>query len=373
MNMNETLLRHSLGGLALLCVFLAPVPRAHGAAPDCTVAAGLACYSTFQPPGSKGTMQFLSSLAGDADAVQPTKALIAIHGYPRDANRTFNAALRATSLADRFGDTLVVVPLFQVPAALASRCHTAGVPPARDGDLVWRCASWMDGAAASNDPATTSFSGLHALLAELRQRWPTLNTITIAGFSSGAQMVQHYIGFAADVQGVRRRYVVSDPGTWLYFDPQRVQLWRNGTPADWSACLAVNGTDIGNCKYVLATPASACAGVNKWRYGVEQMPTGLRRNAEQARLRYSQAEVHYLQGALDNNASRGAFYGILDKSCAANAQGPFRLQRGLAYAAYDRALLSKDERRSVTAIAGCAHDVACVFAAAGAQQALFGE
>lgn len=46
--------------------------------------------------------------------------------------------------------------------------------------------------------------------------------------------------------------------------------------------------------------------------------------------------------------------------------------RGLAYAAYDRAMLSRNPQRTVTIVPGCAHDVACVFPNEAARSALFG-
>jgi hypothetical protein len=68
-----------------------------------------------------------------------------------------------------------------------------------------------------------------------------------------------------------------------------------------------------------------------------------------------------MEGTLDSSSANGAYYGILDKSCAANAQGSFRLQRGILYAFYDRMLLAPDKSRKVTIVPNCAHDVSCVF------------
>ena len=65
------------------------------------------------------------------------------------------------------------------------------------------------------------------------------------------------------------------------------------------------------------------------------------------RQRYAEADIRYLEGALDSSAASGAYYRILDKSCAANAQGPYGLQRGFAYAQYDRTVLAPEQRRKV--------------------------
>jgi hypothetical protein len=142
---------------------------------------------------------------------------------------------------------------------------------------------------------------------------------------------------------VEVRYVVADPGTWLYFDAARPQPLATG-----------------------------CAEANRWKYGTDALPDTLGRSAAQARAQYAAADIAYLEGELDGANGPGTAYKILDKSCAAMAQGPYRLQRGLAYAEYDRSLLAPDQKRQVTVVPGCAHDVACVFPALAARAALFG-
>lgn len=295
-------------------------------------------YLGFEPPGAAGRLNYYAS-AADA----PVAALIALHGHPRDADKTFDATLLAARRANVAGDTLVVAPLFQVGAARADKCRTPGVPAAQPGDLLWTCASWLAGGAAEGD-GPSSFAVLDALVAELVRRWPSLRVVTIAGFSAGAQMVQHYIGFAAPPPaGVALRYAVADPGSWLYFDAERAS----------------------------GVTAATCPAVNRWKYGVEGLPAALAAEGPQARARYAAADIHYLAGELDSGDARGTAYKVLDKSCAANAQGPYRLQRALAYADYDRRRLAPEQQRRVVVVPGCAHDVACVFPSDAARAALF--
>ncbi|WP_394791863.1 hypothetical protein [Rhodoferax sp.] len=309
------------------------------AAEPCAAGTSAACYLGFTPPGQSGQMHYLASPASEP---KPSAALVAVHGHPRDANKTLDAALLAVQRADATARTLVVAPVFQV--ADADKCRTAGVPAEQAGDLLWTCTSWIAGEPARNAAGLTSFAAMDALVQDLLLRWPSLRSITIAGFSAGAQMVQHYIGFAADAPaGVALRYVVADPGSWLYFDA----VWQPETVA-------------------------ACPNIADWKYGIDKLPATLQRSAAEARARYAQADVHYLEGALDSSAAAGTFYKILDKSCAAQAQGPYRLQRGLAYAEYDRSVLAPKLQRQVQVVPGCAHDVACVFPSAEARSALLG-
>lgn len=321
------------------------------AASDCTRAADPTCLRAFEIPGSGGRFSYYASRSPQGHPASardpgPTHALIAVHGHPRDVGKTFEASLRAVRDGDALSQTLVVAPLFQVDAGRAARCSSPGTPAAQPGDLLWTCGSWLRGEGAHNGGRLGAFAAMDALVVELARQWPSLQRITVAGFSAGGQFVQHYIGFAADppTPAVALRYVVADPGTWLYFDPLPVS----------------------------AAEAAACPSLNRWKYGTEDLPPGLGRTAAEARAHYAAADIHYLQGELDSGRGKGTAYGVLDKSCAAQAQGPYRLQRGLAYADYDRRLLAPGKQRQVTVVPGCAHDVACVFPSPAARAALLG-
>ena len=59
----------------------------------------------------------------------------------------------------------------------------------------------------------------------------------------------------------------------------------------------------------------------------ESLPAHLHRTADAARRRYAAADISYGAAADDTGTAPGAYYRILDKSCAAQLQGPYRLQR----------------------------------------------
>jgi hypothetical protein len=363
-------------GVALAAMLLASMPRPAAADDtlDCAVSASNACYFSFTPSGSGGSLHYYASSSPGvlSPGPAPTVALVVVHGHPRDANKTFDAALAAVHGAGVDAATLIVAPVFQVDAARANKCLTAGVPAAAPGDLLWSCASWIDGGVATNDNALTSFAALDALIAELGRQWPSLRSITVAGFSAGGQMVQHYVGFAASLSAAAMsvRYVVADPGSWLYFDAVRPQPMQEDRVVDWAQCGQGSAfPDPCTLEFRVADDA-ACIAPNRWKYGTEMLPPQLRVSAAEARARYAAADIVYLEGGLDSGTAPGTYYRILDKSCAAEAQGPYRLQRGLAYAQYDRTLLAPDRHREVSVVPGCAHDVVCVFGAPAAREAL---
>lgn len=74
-------------------------------------------------------------------SAQPRNALVVMHGHPRDAVKTLQAAIDAAQAAGAGGDTLLAAPLFRVPEKLAVHCHSAGLHQPQDGDALWRCGS----------------------------------------------------------------------------------------------------------------------------------------------------------------------------------------------------------------------------------------
>jgi hypothetical protein len=359
-------------GIVISVVF---VFKASAALTGCADNASAACYFSFTPAGQSLNMHFYASVdpKDSAEKAMITRAVIAMHGHPRDANKTFNATLAAAKNGQALNNTLVVAPVYQVPAGQAKKCSTTGVPIATNTDLTWTCGTWLEGGVSNEGKGLSSFAVMDALVVQLQKDFPNLNTITIAGFSAGAQMIQHYIGFSADVVStkLKLRFVVSDPGSWLYFDNVRAKPYLGGSPVAWENCKG-GAEGLGDCEIKFGQPEPGCATTNSWKYGLDQLPSYLTRNSEQARARYAAADIHYLEGALDSSKAKGTYYGILDKSCAAQAQGPYRLQRGVVFAAYSRAVLNPKINTRVTIVPNCAHDVACVFPSKQAQSALFG-
>jgi hypothetical protein len=348
--------------LLAVCWLAFAFPALAADAPDCTQVASDACLLAVQPAGSSLKVLYYASLPG---AAAPLNAVIAMHGHSHDASKTFDATLAAARTSSEVQRTLVVAPILQVDDAHAARCSSAGVPEADGSELTWSCDSWMEGAAAQNDSHVTSFAAIDALIGDVKKRWPIVQTITLAGFSAGAQMVQHYIGFAAAFPAETRiRFVVADPGSWLYFDPVRPVL--DASPN----CRS--DTAGSSCAIGFARPdASTCAQYDRWKYGLAGVPASLPQPDIGARARYVRSEIYYLEGELDSSEGPGRAARVLDRSCPARLQGTFRLQRGQAYEAYDVQILAPPRAHPLAVVPGCAHDVACVFPSDAGRQALF--
>jgi hypothetical protein len=358
---------------ALLLAAILALGSARAQGPACDDGPDIACFLGISvAPGGAQLHFYASRVPGSPSGnSSPSAAIIAIHGHSRDANTTFVATLAAVTKAGRIDSTLVIAPIFQVADGDAAKCETSGVPHAQADDLLWTCQSWPYGGTSSNAGGISSFVALDALVERLVDDWPSLQSVTIAGFSAGAQMVQHYVGFAAPHPRATIRYVVADPGSWLYFDEVRPRVTANGVPVDWSACQAGNGAP-GNCHVEFVATGADCPAANHWKYGTAELPRSLTRDAPAARAQYVEADISYLEGALDRDSAPGTAYRLLDRSCAASVQGSYRLQRGVAYAYYDRTLLAPLHPRRVTVVPGCAHSVSCVFESDAARAALLG-
>jgi hypothetical protein len=105
---------------ALLGMSCIVAERASASPVDCTNVAKDACYFSFTPANQAGRVHFYSSLDPSAkeSVGSITRALVAMHGHPRNANKTFNAALAAVKAAGVGTNTLVVAPIYQVATAL---------------------------------------------------------------------------------------------------------------------------------------------------------------------------------------------------------------------------------------------------------------
>ncbi len=212
--------------------------------------------------------------------------VVVVHGALRDSDRYLASARHAARLAG--SDALIVAPQF-----------LAG-PDQADGVLYWEVEGWKGGYPALGPVALSSFTAMDSLLGRLAAVADPV--VVLFGNSAGGQFVNRYaaVGRGPDVladRGLRVRFVISNPSTYLYFGRERPVAVPDG------------------------------AHVNDWRYGFDGAPgyvdAGPRRSLE----RYLGRDVTIVLGALDND---GASL-LLEVSPAAMAQGANRFDRGVRY------------------------------------------
>jgi hypothetical protein len=269
-----------------------------------------------QTGAGAGAFVFFASRPLADGAVQPDidRAVLVVHGVQRNAGGYFAYAQAAARAApDTAAHTLLIAPQF-----LAERDVAAHGLPVQT--LRWSLTGWEGGEAALAPAPIGSFEAVDALLAMLadRHRFPRLAEVVIAGHSGGGQLVQRYavVGNGEALlaaAGVKVRYVVANPSSYLYFSADRPQADGRFAPPP--------------------PTAFACPRFDRWKYGWEDAPPYARRSTPAAyESLYVQRDVIYLLGGADTEPQGHD----IDTTCAAERQGPVRLARGRSYMAYLR-------------------------------------
>jgi hypothetical protein len=272
-------------------------------------------------------------------AADITRAIIVIHGALRNAEGAFATMQQAITLAGEAGrHALIVAPQFLSEVDAVRHTIPLDVP-------VWSVDGWKEGDLSeirrddSMDRRVSSFAVLDALLQMLsdRQHWPALQLVVLAGHSAGGQFVQRYAvaGRAPAMlnqHGIHTRFVVANPSSYLYFDERRP-------------------TEHGFVSF----PKARCRRFDHYKYGLEAPNAYVATQTIQALMsHYARQQVVYLLGTLDADAA----HPFLDRSCAAEAQGPTRLARGQAYYQYLRVVLGHAvrQRQHQVLVEGVGHD-----------------
>jgi pimeloyl-ACP methyl ester carboxylesterase len=332
-----------LGYVALAGSLTGPAPRAP-VAPEPCVAATPACTEWVVPPGSAGRTLIYRTYSLDAKNPAITRALVMVHGAGRDADGYFRSALAAAFLADALGNTIVIAPRF---ASQDGNCNDS----LATGEISWTCTgnSWRSGGPATNYDKVTSFDVMDEILRKLARKdvFPNLKLIVVTGHSAGGQYSTRYemANLVHDKLGVPVMYVVSNPSSYAYLDPER--------PAGETGELR------------LFFEGRNCTTYNHWPYGLEGK-AGYTGNIPDDQLKKQLVErpTTYLLGGLDTQPLAG-----FDSSCPAMAQGPNRLARGQAFARYVQQKYGA--KHQVLVIPLCGHNARCMYTADPALKILF--
>lgn len=329
--------------LFLLLCAVAPAAQALRRVPVAAVADGRLAVAT---EAGTGVLPLYVSRDWNRALPRITRAVIVIHGYLRNADTYYATAREALAAAGSAGaGTILIAPQFL--ADIDVRAHD--LPP---NVLHWSFTGWEGGGNALGPAPISSFAAMDAILARLADphRFPDLRSVVIAGHSGGAQVVQRYAilsrGPALLPAGVRLRFVVANPSSYAWFSKER----PDGEGGFTSFNLA------------------ACPGFNVWKYGMAGLPPyAAGASPDALKHAYLARDVIYLLGTADTNPHHPA----LDRSCMAEAQGPTRLARGLAYTAYLRARGGSAFHQHVVLVPGIGHNARRMLTSACGLAALF--
>ncbi|MBJ9594261.1 alpha/beta hydrolase [Burkholderia seminalis] len=280
----------------------------------------------------------------DQPAPDVVRVFIVIHGTLRNADTYYASGRQVVEKAGAAGSgTMVVAPQFLTRADTRAFSLPAST-------LAWTQEGWKGGEPARQPGPVSSFAALDALLAHFADRglYPSLTTVVVIGHSAGAQLLQRYAvagheGDALARGGVAVRYVVANPSSYLYFDDERPN-------AD-------------------AIAGGICPRAMQWKYGLKSAPPYVAsQDGRELEARYVARDVVYLLGQADTNP----YTHFIDRSCAAMAQGPYRLARGLAYFDYLKKRHPDDLAQQVVEVPGVGHDGLGMFTSACGLAVLFG-
>jgi len=301
--------------------------------------------------GPEGTGLLACHASGPLGRPRRGPVVIVVHGALRDSDRYLAGARHAARLAA--SDALIVAPQFlaDVDRADVDRAGVdrAGVDRAGvdgpDGALYWRVEGWKGGYPALGPAPLSSFGVLDSLLARLAPEPGPDPAVVVFGNSAGGQFVNRYaaVGRGPDVlaaRGLRVRFVVANPSTYLYFSRER------------------------------PVPVPDASHVNDWRYGFDRAPGYVDANPGRSLERYLGRDVTVVLGELDKDEASL----LLEVSPAAMAQGANRLDRGLRYDQHVRALARAAGlpfRHRLIRLAGVGHTAADVLAAERTREIVF--
>jgi pimeloyl-ACP methyl ester carboxylesterase len=335
-------------GTAMLLLLARPAFAVHAYEPHLKPVATIA-ETRFTIDTPQGHAEFPLYLSKDWSVAQPqvTRAVIVVHGKLRNADVYFRTAQNARDAAHADPDTtLLIAPQFL--ATLDLRVHD------EPADLLrWRGNGWMGGEAAQAPLPISSYDVLDAIVTRLADRklFPNLRHVVFAGHSGGAQVVQRYAVAARNIAvltdaGIDVRYVVASPSTYAYFDAQRPNAQGVAAPFD----------------------AAQCPDFNQWKYGMDNRPPYLDdRSPAQLEAAYAARRIDYLVGGDDDDPQQSA----LDKTCAAEAQGPQRVARADGYYRYIRARHPDNLKQSFHIVPGVGHNGARMLTSVCALAAMF--
>lgn len=342
--------------MSRLLLFVIAFAPAYAATP--CLQATSACTEWVTIAGGPSRSMIYRTYSLDTANPQITRALIMIHGTNRDADNYYRNALASAFLGGALEDTVVIAPRI---ASHDRGCNDNLAP----NEVSYSCGgdSWRSGGTSTTNDKITSFDFIDEVLRKLasRKAFPNLKHIVVAGHSAGGQFVNRYemANQIHETLGVPVSYVVANPSSYAYPDNTRP------TAADWPVSAGAPGYfPTAENPRAAATPGPVfrpfgdgrnCTTYDQWPYGFEHRSGYTARlTDDQLKKQLASRPTTYLVGELDILPLGG-----FDSSCAAMAQGPTRLARGIAFAKFVSSKL--DAKVEATIVPECGHNARCMF------------
>jgi pimeloyl-ACP methyl ester carboxylesterase len=264
--------------------------------------------------GGSGYARYFGSGSLDGSP-QATRAVIIVHGVLRNADTYFETG-RIMLQAAKATNTLLIAPQFVEQGDLNGK----DVSPKT---LRWND-EWPGGAYAIAPARISTYEVFDAMLKRLadKRRFPRMREVVIIGHSAGGQIVQRYAVVGRGPSMVPVHLIVANPSSYFYFDN-----WRPYPPQN-------------------------CPNYNHWRYGPIGEPAYVNGGTAALEARYVKRNVTYLLGTADTDANEWD----LDRTCAGEAQGPYRFARGKAYIAHTRRRHPQGTNQNYAFVTGVPHD-----------------
>ena len=187
-------------------------------------------------------------------------------------------------------------------------------------------------------------------------RFPGITEVVVVGHSGGGQFAHRYaaqtmVATRLAAAGIRIRFVVANPSSYLYLDGSRFQSSSKTFASLTSA------------------QRSTCRRFDTYKYGLTELGGyGSLAGVTRIRTQYLARHVVYLLGTKDTSTDS-----TMDTSCPATWQGPDRYTRGNRYVAYLRARFGSAATKTHTtvAVSGVGHDAKAMYLSASGRRALF--
>jgi hypothetical protein len=285
--------------------------------------------------GGRQVLRYASNHSLDKTDTAIRTLLVYIHGLHRNAMGYYEYGDEAVRAAHEKKTTLLIAPQYTNDEDMAAMWIGKEF-------VYWHKAEWKDGYESVHDETgaqragMSSYEVMDSLIAAVvnSDRFPNLRRVVVAGHSAGGQFVDRYSAISPLpdlLTGVRFRFIVMNPSSYLYPDNLR--------PAE-----------DGN---FVVPDSSACPGYNRYPKGMTDLNSYARAiGAERILQNMLQRDIVFLLGGDDTNMEDPD----LDVSCAGNMQGKYRLIRGMYYIGHIGSFPGYGGKKNFSIIRGVGHE-----------------